>query len=158
MKIRVESNIESFVTKMEHKKKALSKAVDEGLTRWAVMANTKAEHNLSGEGSKYENVSGKYRRRKAAASKGAYPVNVVTGNLKGSQDYIVPGETKYAIGARSGEAYLVNMAVYAHAVHSGKGPHKKFGARPFMKDAIKDTREQGKKATIYALRKVLMGK
>jgi len=158
MKLKVTTNIESFSRELKRVEKSIPKAVDEGLKRWAVTAFDRAQLNLSGAGSKYENVGGKYRRRKGRVSGGGYPVPARTGNLKGSQDFIVPGDSKAGITAKSGQAYLVNTAKYAVAVHEGRGPHKGFGPRRFALDAVNDTRSKGRMAISLELRKALLGK
>ncbi len=158
MKLKVTTNIKSFSRELNRIEKAIPKAVDKGLERWAVMAFNKAVRNLSGEGSKYENVGGKYRRRKGRVSGGGYPVPAITKNLKNLQDYVVPGETKAGISAKSGQAYLVNTAKYAVAVHEGRGPHKRFGPRRFALDAVNDTRAKGRMGISIEIRKALLGK
>jgi hypothetical protein len=154
--LKVTLNIKSFGRAMKRKEKAVSKAVDKGLAHWAKIAHIRARKNLSAEGAqKYGYVKGKYKRRKAAPAKGVYPVPTVTGWLKKNQDYVIPVETKSGITAKHGQAWLFNTAIYAHAIHEGNGPHKKHGPRPFILDAIKDTRMQGIMAIRIRVRKAI---
>ena len=157
MKLKVTTNAEELSRELKRVEKRIPKAVDEGLGRWAKRADAMAVKNLSGSGSKYENAKGKYKRRKGRVAGGGYPVPVRTGNLKQSQDYIVPGKSKAGITAQSGQAYLVNTAKYAVAVHDGRGQNKKFGPRRFALDAVNDTRDSGMKDISFAIRKALLG-
>lgn len=131
--IRITSNIKQFNARMSKRAKAMPKALDKGLGKWAVMAHREAvDHLLNAP---------------EDAAVGSYPVRTVTGWLRKSEDYILPGRSKHGIQARQGEAYLVNTALYATNIHDD---------RPFIKDAIENTRSAGREAMVQAMRSVLM--
>lgn len=73
---------------------------------------------------------------------GSYPVPVLTGHLRRSEDYVPPGKSKStdAFTFRAGrlEAILYNSARYASVIHDGTHSSTKFGRRPFMDDAFKN--------------------
>jgi len=143
--LKTTSNIKSFTRRLDAIAKRIPKALDKGLSSWAVLAHKDALKNLSGPGLKKSNVPG-----------GAYPVPVRTGQLRRSEDYVLPGRSKHGITARHGQAYLVNTTAYASEVHDGKGRHVRFGKREFAADAIQSTRSEGLDAMSLAVREALI--
>lgn len=72
---------------------------------------------------------------------GHYPgVNVKTGWLRDSLDFVPPGKTKSGGGltwtAGTLQAKVYNSAQYSRVIHEGKGSSEKYGKRPFLTDAL----------------------
>lgn len=79
---------------------------------------------------------------------GAYPVPVVTGNLRRLLDWLQPGARKGGFKAAALEAIVYNSAEYAQVIHAGSGSSAKFGARPFITDGFERFNRGGKLAEI----------
>lgn len=68
---------------------------------------------------------------------GHYPgVPVRTGNLKRLLSFLDPGQSKGAFAAGPMEVIVYDSAEYARVIHNGTGSSAKFGARPFLTDAL----------------------
>lgn len=71
---------------------------------------------------------------------GAYPVPVVVGNLRRLLGWVKPGASKSRGGetftAGKLEAIVFDAAEYSETIHEGKGSSEKYGARPFVTDAV----------------------
>jgi len=143
--LKTTSNIKSFTRRMDAIAKRIPKALDKGLSRWAVLAHKDAMSNLSGPGG-----TGIFEEHNL----GGYPVPVRTGHLRRSEGYVLPGSSKHGITARHGQAYLVNTAVYAKKIHEAKTG--KFSPRPFIDDAINTSRRAGMDGISKALREALL--
>jgi len=116
-------------------------AVDRGLTRAAKGIHRAAHSFLSGPGKKSSNIPG-----------GGYPVPVRTGHLRRMLGYLPPNASKSKSSSRSEEAaeerdrvgfstgkheaIIFNAAAYGEVIHDGRGSSAKFGARPFLTDAL----------------------
>jgi len=94
-------------------------ALDRGLGKWVLRAHRESLRLLSGSN---------------ADAAGAYPVPVRSGHLRRSEDYILPGRSKHGLRAGSGQAFLVNTAIYATTIHRD---------RKFESDAVQNTRKAG---------------
>jgi hypothetical protein len=111
-------------------------AIQRGLTRSAISVHRLAYQWLSGSGS-----VGKGRgRNKWGTEAGGYPVPVRTGWLRRMLDWLKPGESKTGdagtFRAAANEAVVYDSALYANALHEGKGSSAKFGPRRFITDAF----------------------
>lgn len=123
----------------------LIEANKEGLEQLGKSVLKNAVKHLSGEGSKYINIVGKYRRRKKEeiVPPGSYPVPVRTGNLRRLTNYASPGSTAKvkdkSYKVEDNEVLIFNGAGYAKSVHNGIGRNSKHGPRTYMTDGFKDT-------------------
>jgi len=124
--ITIDSNAGMATAKLKHMAVEVQRGLDAGLTEVVLFGHLIVLENLSG---------------KASASAGSDPVPVRTGHLRRSEDYITPGRNKHGLTTAHGQAMLVNTALYAHAIHEGKGPHSVFGRRPFMQSAADRMRQ-----------------
>lgn len=132
----------------------MPKAVQRGLSRVAKGVDRLAYEYLSGAGSKKM-----FKGQLTLA--GGYPVPVRTGHLRRMLDWLDPGETK-TVGAFSDirthkqvtkggtftagpmEAIVYNAAIYAKVIEEGTKSSKKYGARPYMRDALHAFNEGGR--------------
>jgi hypothetical protein len=90
----------------------------------------------------FTRASGEVQQFKRFTDSGGYPVPFRTGNLKRLLDFVPPGQSKGDFSAGPMEAIVYNSAQYANVIHEGKGSSAKFGARPFLTDAL-NTFNQG---------------
>jgi len=83
---------------------------------------------------------------------GAYPVTIFTGNLRRLAGMVNPGETVSSDDRAGGEisytagpeeVIIFNSAFYASMIHEGLGSSEKYGARPFLDDAIEAIHSSG---------------
>ncbi len=81
---------------------------------------------------------------------GAYPVPIVTGNLRRLLDWLKPGERKGEFKAGNLEGIVYDTAEYADAIHQGTGSSAKFGARPFITDGFERFNKGDRLAEIAA--------
>ncbi len=76
------------------------------------------------------------------ARPGSYPVPRITSNLLTRLAFVKPGETKtvnnYTFSAGRLEAIVFNAAEYASNIHDGTGTSEKYGARPYITDAVQN--------------------
>jgi hypothetical protein len=104
-------------------------AINRGLVQAAKGVYREAFDKLSGPGAKKSNITA-----------GGYPVPVRTGHLRSSLNWLKPGESKSGeVGSFSAgplEVVIYNSAKYARYIHQGEGSSAKFGARPFLTDAL----------------------
>ncbi len=104
-------------------------AIQRGLSRSAKGIYRRAYDFLSGAGAKASDVNA-----------GGYPVPVRTGHLRRMLDWLEPGETKSSEGITfttgPTEAMIFNSAIYARAIHEGRGSSKKYGPRRFIIDTF----------------------
>lgn len=116
-------------------------AAQRGLSRAAKGIHRKAHDFLSGPGAKASNVSA-----------GGYPVPIRTGHLRRMLNWLEPGQSKTASGITftTGpmEAIIFNAAEYAMTIHEGKKSSAKYGARPFLTDALEKFNQGAKIAKI----------
>lgn len=124
----------------------IDKAIKRGLTRSAKGIYDDAFQWLSGAGGVYETRTSKksgrqYRRKIADTVRGGYPVPVRTGHLRRMLNWLKPGATKQTerqtFTAGPFESVVYNAAQYSEAIHEGKGTSARYGARPFLTDALK---------------------
>ena len=80
--------------------------------------------------------SGETQQFKRFTDSGKYPVPVRTGNLKRLLSFLDPGQSKGAFAAGPMEVVVYDSAEYARVIHNGTGSSAKFGARPFLTDAL----------------------
>lgn len=82
----------------------------------------------------------------AAGSPGAYPVPVVTGNLRRLLDWLGPNSQKssedgsYATGPL--EVLIYDAAAYADVIHDGTYSSTKFGPREYLSDPMRDLQSE----------------
>lgn len=138
--IRVITDIKQVQARLDRMATAIPRAIDSGLGKWAIIAHRAALKNLSGS--------------KSDAA-GSYPVPVRTGNLRRSDDYVLPLHSKHGIFAAHGQAYLVNTAGYAHAIHEGEGTNASHSPRRFEADAVESTHHQGLDVINASIRAIL---
>lgn len=112
-------------------------AVRRGMERAAKGIYRDASAWLKGPGSKTS-----VRKKVKGSQAGGYPVPVRTGHLRRSLNWLKPGETKTGdagtFTAGPNEVVIYNSAVYANAIHEGKGSSAKFGPRRFLTDALEE--------------------
>jgi len=123
--IRVEIHGDKVVMAgLQRLEQRIPRAIDRGLRRSAMGIHRAAYDFLSGP--------------KSAV--GGYPVPVRTGHLRRSLDWLGPNRSKSKDGktftAGPHEAVVYNSAVYSRAIHDGRGSSAKFGARPYLTDAL----------------------
>ncbi len=80
----------------------------------------------------------------SATPAGAYPVPIITGNLRRLLDWLKPGENKGVFKAGGMEAIIYSSTPYSGVIHEGRGSSAKFGARPFITDGFKRFNEGDK--------------
>lgn len=125
----------------------LPRAIDRALVKVAKGIHKDAFDFLSGAGSKVSTKRGAYA--------GGYPVPVRTGHLRRSLDWLRPGAAKTGDAstfiAGEHEVVIYDSALYANAIHEGKGSSAKFGRRPYLTNALEKFNQGNRiKATIEA--------
>ncbi len=98
---------------------AIVRGADKGLGRWVIMAHRKALELLSGS---FDSPSD------------SFPVASITGNLRRLEGYVLPGRSKSGVSAKSGQAYVINTAIYANVIHE---------KRPYATTGVEETRKDG---------------
>lgn len=112
----VTTNAADFVSTWQGRAGRVRQSLHNGLMALLVEVNRKAIENLSGTG-----------------ESGSYPVPVRTGNLRRSENWYMTSDlTGYV---QAGDA----NTPYAVPIHEGEGSSAKYGARPFVDDAVDQT-------------------
>ncbi len=114
-----------------------------GLNNYETRTSKSGKQYQKKTGSKMEmydgftRASGDVQQFKRFTDAGHYPgVPIRTGTLKKLLDWLDPGENKGGFSAGPLEVVVYNSAGYASVIHQGTGSSAKFGARPFLTDAL----------------------
>ena len=118
--------------------KEMPVALKRGLVIIAKGVYREAVALVNGRGTQGVTTAKGWKRQSIPA--GGYPVPVRTGHLKQSLNWLKPGEAKSSDGlevrAAENEVIIFDSASYAKSVHDGLGPNRKYGPRPFLRDAL----------------------
>lgn len=149
LQVTIENN-KVIVAGLERFAGHIPDTVARGMSRAGKGIHREAFDFLSGAGAK-GTTSGTVKKGKIKGQKwtkqniaaGGYPVPIRSGHLRRMLDWIEPGETKtsgepfsHTFKAGPMETVIYNAAEYAMKIHEGKGSSEKYGARPFLTDAL----------------------